>query len=130
METNATYLVDEHKAVASDGQHMREGMILYRASDGMSLGMAEKVVVIWGEDINKRTSRLFIDNDHAVKFLLEVVTKADLNKVSIEALRGAAPEGGWLEPIVKWIEKDALIVVPQGSFEIPANGPRPRNYKN
>lgn len=43
--------------------------ILFRASDGMMIGMREKVTVIYGDDPNKRVSRLFIDSDFASRYL-------------------------------------------------------------
>lgn len=50
--------------------------VLVRASDGMMVGSCAANRVIYGENPNASDFRLFIDRDHALRFLKEVVAGA------------------------------------------------------
>jgi hypothetical protein len=52
--------------------------ILFRASDGIGIAQRKDAVVIIGEDPNKGTSRVFIDAQHAHRFISEVLPAFDL----------------------------------------------------
>lgn len=48
--------------------------ILFRASDGMMIGMKEKVTVLFGEDPNKRVSRIFMESEQASAYLRKIAS--------------------------------------------------------
>lgn len=52
--------------------------VLFRASDGIGIAQRKGVMVIIGEDPNKGTSRIFIDEKLALNFLTEFLPMADL----------------------------------------------------
>ncbi len=81
---------------------------LYRASDGMRVGVAAQQCVIFGENPQKGTeTRAFLSSKWSFKFLREVV--------AVEDLRARRIEG---DPVFKEIDEEALIVSPPGSKDI------------
>jgi hypothetical protein len=60
--------------------------ILFRASDGVAIGQRKRTVVVFGEDPNRKTSRVFIDDEHASEFLRSEVARLDLAKDSVFAV--------------------------------------------
>ena len=86
-----THIIKE----TSFADNEENGLELFRASDGMQVGVQHRCTVIWGEEVNRRTSRNFINREKAKMFLAEFVAsedakKHDLGPVEIERQAGSA----------------------------------------
>lgn len=86
----------------------QDAEILFRADDGVAIAQRKKTVVLFGEDPNRKQSRVFIDPEHASRYLRNVVTLKDLTdrdklgEVSLDERDG--------EPIIQ---------LPDNAVEIP-----------
>ena len=58
----------------------KQVMMLFRARDGIQVGMRKGETIVWGEDPSNAKTRIFIDEQHADKFLRSVVAQADWEK--------------------------------------------------
>jgi len=83
---------------------------LYRAENGMRVGQWKDVTVLYGEEPNKRSARVFMDPDHAFAYLRDVV--ADLDLKTQKRDRKALVEERDGEPLVKLAPNS--IELPQG----------------
>ena len=89
---------------------------LYRASDGIQIGQRKDHVVLFGENPNKKESRVFIDAASASKYLRGQVPMQDMKD-------RAEPR------IVRVEERDAehLVIAPSGAIVLPGSGTRKLN---
>jgi len=109
-----------HILVKYRGQNITE---LYRADDGICIGAlskanaayAEKAVVVFGDEPNKRRSHLFLDNDFGYAYLTETVAAEDLKARGID------------KPVeIEEREGIGIIELPPDSILLPGNIPRPQ----
>lgn len=115
-----------HIVISHPSQHT-EG--LFRASDGMYLGDCQKCMVVFGENPNKRESRIFLDHESAQRFLREEVTGND------EKGRGLKDNGLTLNPVLvedRNQEAESKIILLPDSQDMIVNGAMPgvRAFKN
>jgi hypothetical protein len=89
----------------------QQAELLYRAYDGVGLGHLEKLVIVWGEEPNKRTSRVFIDHDSAKRYLREVICRDD-----VAYIHGADVA------VIFEEDKEDLVTLAPGSLEFPNLG--------
>lgn len=82
--------------------------MLFRASDGMMIGMREKVTVIFGDDPNRRVSRIFMESEHASAFLHGKVCQDDI--------------GLDKDIIIQFINAESVIIQPGKTFAAPGTG--------
>jgi len=92
---SVTHIIKKHPSSDSE--------FLFRWSDGMMIGFREKVTVIYGDDPNRRVSRVFIDSDSAARYLRDGVAGKDFEgPVRFEVS-----------------DMESLIVQPGKAFAIP-----------
>lgn len=85
----------------------QETACLFRASDGMVIAEVQQSCVLQGENPMKRESRLFVDHEHAFRYLNTLAGK-DL--------------GG--DPSINEINLEGQVVLAPGSIEMITNGGR------
>ena len=81
------------------------GEKLYRATDGVYIGLRKDLVVIFGADPQKRKGLEFIDAGSASRYLQNEVPKLDLKEQNLE-----------IEPNVKVEQKNSGMIVLAGSM--------------
>lgn len=69
-ERQHTHIVIRYDSQDSD--------ILFRAVDGIAIGQRKRTVIVYGEDSNKKQSRVFIDSEHAKQWLRGKCADLDL----------------------------------------------------
>lgn len=85
--------------------------ILYRADDGIAIGQRKNCVVVFGEEPNKKSSRVFIDEEHAAAYLVEQVTIDDFSEQY-----DAMPIGALK---IHRIDKEGLVVPVGEMIDLP-----------
>ena len=89
---------------------------LFRASDGMLIGVCEKITVIFGEDPNKRVSRLFMEHEQAIRYLREKVAIDDF-----KAIPQCSEDGSELAFHIEYRNEEQHIIQP-GTVVMPGSG--------
>lgn len=85
----------------------QDSEVLFRADDGIGIGQRKRTVVVYGEEPNKKQSRVFIDNEHAGRFLRGKVCQDDLDQHG----------GGTVDIDVR--SGEGLVVLPADLEELP-----------
>lgn len=70
-----THIVLEFKSQHSE--------LIFRAADGLAIGQQKARTVVFGVEPNRKTSRVFMDEDHARRFLRNVIPQMDLNRQGV-----------------------------------------------
>lgn len=73
---------------------------LYRASDGVQIAGHQNQTVIFGENPNRRESRLFLDFESGSKWMLDWAGRQGDNKIEmiVESRNGEVTSGGLIVP--------------------------------
>lgn len=104
---------------------------LFRASDGIRIASRMEAVVILGEDPNKGTSRVFIDQHAAHEFIANAIPALDVNRAKFDwqldvrpPLQHAMKEDGTPLYHVEYREGEGIIALPQGTevYGMPGQG--------
>lgn len=100
--------------------------MLFRASDGMCLGQYKNETVVYGEEPNRKTSRVFVDKEHAARFLREKVTEMDLRKTGLFAGTADSTDA----PVeIEDRDGEGQVILAPNSIELPGAG-GPRAFRN
>ncbi len=98
--------------------------ILFRATDAIAIGQRKNEVVVYGEDPNRKTSRVFIDSKHASRFLREVIPDQDLRLrgpfTGSPEERPSGPEQIYVD--VDVIDGEPVISLAGADIELPVPG--------
>lgn len=103
--------------------------MLFRASDGICIGQRKDETVIFGEKPNKRESHIFLDAEHAIKWLREVYPAMDMRLV---AAMNATTEDEFkvlaktpltsYAPVIENRNGEGTVILPPDSIGIVTNG--------
>ena len=109
--------------------------MLFRASDGMMLGMQKQETVVFGENKNRGQSRVFIDRKAAENWLKRLAAfdlQAQANQKTMEEEIGNPLQLQYASAVkVVDFVKDALVQLAEGSIgEIPSGGVHPLRNKS
>ena len=91
----------------------QKSSMLFRAENGMLVGMQQNAVVVMGDTPHHKTSHTFIDVEHAMRFLAQTYPAMDLKAQEREEL-----------PMIE--ERDGEshgLYLPEDSLEMPGFGP-------
>lgn len=94
----------------------QETACLFRASDGMVIAEAQQSCVLQGENPMKRESRLFIDHEHAYKYLSKLANQDARDLLLTDDLT--------VEAEIKVVDLEGQVVLAPGSVEMITNGGR------
>ena len=83
--------------------------LLFRKSDGIMVGQRKGCVVVFGEEPNRKSSRVFKDEIYASRWLCKQAIEKDL-----ECLKLAADTPWTLETL-----EEGSIIAPAGVMELP-----------
>lgn len=97
----ATHIVVKYSSQNSE--------ILFRAFDGIAIAQQKNAVLVYGEDPNKKQSRVFIDPEHARRFLREKVAADDLKNI---------PSGG-TDVVIEDRDGESILTMPADAMELP-----------
>lgn len=111
MEKTYTHVVMNYASQGSE--------ILFRGSDGIALAQRKKTVVVFGEDPNKKSSRVFLNDEYASRYLQEVVPANDLKEHEQQIVDADGVVGMALQPILDIRDAEPLIQLPEGAMELP-----------
>jgi hypothetical protein len=101
--------------------------MLFRASDGMMLGMKKQETVVFGENKNRGQSRVFIDQKAAeawLKKLAQYDMRAQANGSTIEDEITKPLTETYPVQLIERV-KDSIVQLAEGSIEIPSGGVHP-----
>lgn len=82
--------------------------ILSRVGDGIVIGQRKGYTVVYGEEPNKKTSRVFVDDEHASRYLR--------GKVALDDLKSKSLDGPVL---IEDRDAEGLVVLPADIMELP-----------
>lgn len=105
-ENKVTHIIDVYPS--------QESEMLFRASDGICIGMRKKETVVFGDEPNKRNSHVFIDGMHAKKWMETVLATRDLKE-----------HGGVGLVELEFHDKESVISLAGGEIGFPSSAPRP-----
>ena len=102
---------------------------LYRASDGIQIGQRKDHVVLFGENPNKKESRVFIDAASASKYLRGVVPQEDQARIRLTDIQANGIANVTTPKTFTLELRDAehLVIAPSGAIELPGSGTRKLN---
>lgn len=86
--------------------------ILFRAADGVCIGQAKDTVVVFGDEPNRKNSRVFLDHSFAKRWLTGKLARDDM------AAKG--------DPIVEERDAESLIALPADVAGLPGDVFKPR----
>jgi hypothetical protein len=97
--------------------------MLFRAADGVCIGMRKSETVVFGDEPNKRRSRIFIDKEHATKWLKTTCAEWDLKEYPQKFYDSGKDRD---KVVLEERNMEGAIIRLPDSIEFPANGPTPR----
>jgi hypothetical protein len=103
--------------------------MLFRASDGICIGQRKDETVVFGDKPNKRESHIFMDKEHAIKWLREVWAARDMrlsnatqamteDEYKILAMKPLSD----FVPVIEERDGEGMVVLPPDSIGIVTNG--------
>ena len=108
--------------------------MLFRASDGVALGQQKGETVVFGEEPNKKTSRVFFDQGFAEEFLKSLALwdmQARRNKTTLVAeVNGSAGLTIDASVEIQAFDGEGLIIMPDDTMDFAKPGDRPRPMKH
>ena len=107
--------------------------MLFRAGDGMMIGMQKQETVVFGENRNRGQSRVFIERQHAEKWLKGTLAAYDLWSQAcskpVEDLMGQPIPAEYIPNVVDFVKDSVVQLVGDGEIEIPSGGVHPLRTK-
>ena len=91
---------------------------MFRADDGILIAIFKDEAIVFGEEPNKRQSRVFLSTEYARKWLRETYSRMDLKDRGIEG-----------DPVIEEIQAEGQVILPKGSMDLPKFGEL-RPFKN